>query len=196
MSQKEFEKKWYAIHAYSGHENKVKLKLEKRIQNLNLEHKVFRIAVPEEEKTEFKDGKAKQITNTLFPGYVLIEIEVEKETGEKGIGYKVDSEVWYVIRNTPGVTGFVGIGSTPSPLDKEDVTRLLGKMGVEAKSEIPKVDLDIEVGDVCEIKEGAFKGSTGEVSSIDFEHRKLKVMVDLFGRMTPVEIDFNGVEKK
>ncbi len=192
MIQKRLEKKWYAIHTYSGYEKKVKTDLEKRVKNLNLDEKVFRIVVPEEEKIEIKRGKPKKVFRKMFPGYVLVEMEVLKEEGTEGIGYCVDSEVWYVIRNTAGVTGFVGIGSDPSPLEEKEISHLLG----ETAKVDGKIELGFVVGDKVEIKEGAFEGRIGEVSEIDFEQQHVKVMVDLFGRMTPVEVRFDGVIKK
>lgn len=192
MIQKKLEKKWYAIHTYSGYEKKVKTDLEKRVKSLNLDQKVFSVVVPEEEKIEIKRGKPKKVFRKLFPGYVLVEMEVLKEEGAEGIGYCVDSEVWYVIRNTAGVTGFVGIGSDPSPLEEKEIARLLGKAAVTNS----EVDLGFVVGDKVEIKEGAFEERIGEVSEIDFEQQHVKVMVDLFGRMTPVEVRFDGVVKK
>ncbi|OQY10812.1 MAG: transcription termination/antitermination factor NusG [Fusobacteriia bacterium 4572_132] len=192
MVQKKLEKKWYAIHTYSGYEKKVKTDLEKRVVNLGLDKKVFRIVVPEEEKIEIKRGKPKKVFRKLFPGYVLVEMEVLKEEGTEGIGYCVDSEVWYVIRNTAGVTGFVGIGSDPSPLEEREVSRLLGKKAIAAE----KMEVGFAIGDKVGIEEGAFEGRVGEVSEIDFEQQHVKVMVDLFGRMTPVEVKFKGVLKK
>ncbi len=187
-------KKWYIIHTYSGYEKKVKTDLEKRIETLKLKDKVFQIIVPEEETYELKRGKKKKVLKKLFPGYVMLEMEVEKEEGIEGIGYRVDSAAWYVIRNTAGVTGFVGIGSEPSPLEDEEAVLLLRKMGVAIDKTI-KIDLDYGVHDKVLIIEGAFENSQGEVSEIDYEHKRVKVMVDLFGRMTPIEVAFGGVEK-
>lgn len=187
-------KKWYIIHTYSGYEKKVCADLEKRIQTLSLTDRVFRIIVPEEEKIEIRRGKKKKVMKKLFPGYVMVEMAVEKEEGFDGIGYRVDSDAWYVIRNTAGVTGFVGVGSEPSPLEEDEVNNLLRRIGViEAKA--AKIDLGYDIGDQLLITEGAFEGSIGELSGIDEEHNKVKVMIDLFGRLTPVEVGFDAVEK-
>lgn len=199
MSQEDLiiEKRWYMIHTYSGYENKVKTDLEKRIESLNLSDRVFRVLVPEEEKYEIKRGKRKKVTKKLFPGYVMVEMNVKKEQTLDGIGYKVDDEAWYVIRNTAGVTGFVGIGTEPSPLEPEEARNLLAKMGIHVeRKKHEKIDLDFKIKDRVEIVGGAFEGSFGNVSSIDFEHSKVKVMIDLFGRMTPVEVEFDEVKKK
>lgn len=190
-----FVKKWYIIHTYSGYEKKVQADLEKRVENLQLTNTVFRIIVPEEEVVELRRGKKKKIMKKLFPGYVIVEMLVEKEEGIDGIGYRVDSEAWYVIRNTAGVTGFVGVGSEPSPLEDEEITSLLRRIGISSGDREARINLDYEVGENVKIIEGAFEGSVGKVSDIDFEHKKVKVMVELFGRLTPVEVHFEGVEK-
>lgn len=190
-----FIKKWYIIYTYSGYEKKVQADLEKRIENLQLTDTVFRIIVPEEEVVEVKRGKKKKVMKKLFPGYVMVEMLVEKEEGVDGIGYRVDSEAWYVIRNTAGVTGFVGVGSEPSPLEDEEIISLLRRIGLSSGMKELRVNLDYEIGENVKITEGAFEGSIGKVSDIDFEHRKVKVMVELFGRLTPVEVHFEGVEK-
>lgn len=190
-----FVTKWYIIHTYSGYEKKVKTDLEKRIENLELDDKVFRIVVPEEESVEMRRGKEKVVSKKLFPGYVVIEMMVEKEESLEGIGYKVDSEAWYVIRNTAGVTGFVGVGSEPIPLEDNEVSNLLKQMGVKEDVTTLNLELKYEIGDTVSISEGAFKGSEGKVTEIDLEHKKVKVMVELFGRLTPVETGVLEVEK-
>ena len=197
MSQDDvvIEKRWYMIHTYSGYEKKVKTDLEKRIESLNLVDRVFRVLVPEEETIELKKGKKKKVTRKLFPGYVMVEMNVKKEESLDGIGFKVDDEAWYVIRNTAGVTGFVGVGTEPSPLEPEEARSLLSKMGIHVEKKKEKINLSFSINDKVKIMQGAFAGSIGEVSSIDFEHSKAKVMIDLFGRMTPVEVDFDEVEK-
>jgi transcription termination/antitermination protein NusG len=192
------EKKWYMIHTYSSYEKKVKADLEKRIQTLELTDKVFRIVVPEEEIKEIKNGKEKIVFRKLFPGYVMIEMEAVREETNDGIWYSVDSDAWYVIRNTNGVTGFVGIGSDPIPMEDEEVTtilRFLGEEGEEKPEPKEEIVLDFEIGDMVELLEGGFVGSVGEVNNIDLEHGKVKIMIDMFGRMTPVEIGVNEVKK-
>ncbi len=196
--EKQLEKRWYIIHTYSGYEKKVKADLEKRIESLNLEDRVFRIVVPEEESVEMRRGKKKTVSRKLFPGYVMVEMLVEKEESNEGIGFRVDSEAWYVIRNTNGVTGFVGVGSEPTPLEDSEVRSLFRKIGLETGGEGEKelkIELDFKEGDLVELLEGGFAGNTGKVSEIDHEHKKVKVMLEMFGRMTPVEVSFDGVKK-
>ena len=196
--EKQLEKRWYIIHTYSGYEKKVKTDLEKRIESLNLEDRVFRIVVPEEESVEIRRGKKKTVSRKLFPGYVMVEMLVEKEESNEGIGFRVDSEAWYVIRNTNGVTGFVGVGSEPTPLEDSEVRSLFRKIGLETgedEEKEMKIELDFKEGDLVELLEGGFVGNTGKVSEIDYEHKKVKVMLEMFGRMTPVEVGFEGVKK-
>jgi len=196
--EKTIEKKWYMIHTYSSYEKKVKADLEKRIETLELTDKVFRIVVPEEEIKEVKNGKEKIVFRKLFPGYVMIEMEAVREETNDGIWYSVDSDAWYVIRNTNGVTGFVGIGSDPIPMEDEEVStilKFLGEEGEEKPEPKEEIILDFELGDMVELLEGGFVGSVGEVNSIDLEHGKVKIMIDMFGRMTPVEIGVNEVKK-
>ena len=196
--EKQLEKRWYIIHTYSGYEKKVKTDLEKRIESLNLEDRVFRIVVPEEESVEIRRGKKKTVSRKLFPGYVMVEMLVEKEESNEGIGFRVDSEAWYVIRNTNGVTGFVGVGSEPTPLEDSEVHSLFRKIGLETgedEEKEMKIELDFKEGDLVELLEGGFVGNTGKVSEIDYEHKKVKVMLEMFGRMTPVEVGFDGVKK-
>jgi transcriptional antiterminator NusG len=196
--ERTIEKKWYMIHTYSSYEKKVKADLEKRIQTLELTDKVFRIVVPEEEIKEIKNGKEKIVFRKLFPGYVMIEMEAVREETNDGIWYSVDSDAWYVIRNTNGVTGFVGIGSDPIPMEDEEVVtilRFLGEEGEEKPEPKEEIILDFVVGDMVELLEGGFVGSVGEVNNIDLEHGKVKIMIDMFGRMTPVEIGVNEVKK-
>ncbi|HAS80066.1 MAG TPA: transcription termination/antitermination factor NusG [Fusobacteriaceae bacterium] len=196
--ERTIEKKWYMIHTYSSYEKKVKADLEKRIQTLELTDKVFRIVVPEEEIKEVKNGKEKIVFRKLFPGYVMIEMEAVREETNDGIWYSVDSDAWYVIRNTNGVTGFVGIGSDPIPMEDEEVTtilRFLGEEGEEKPELKEEIIIDFKIGDMVELLEGGFAGSVGEVNNIDLEHGKVKIMIDMFGRMTPVEIGVNEVKR-
>ena len=193
MSDNNLVKKWYIIHTYSGYEKKVKTDLEKRIETLKLKDIVHRIIVPEEENIELKDGKKKKVVRKLFPGYVMLEMVVEKEENIESIGYRVDSDAWYVIRNTAGGTGFVGVGSEPTPLEEEEVESLFKKIGIEVEKKV-KYNLPYAVGDTVTVTEGAFSGSQGKISDINLESQKVKVMIELFGRLTPVEVDFDGVE--
>lgn len=200
MEGKTLEKKWYIIHTYSGYEKKVMTDLEKRIESLNLTEKVFNIIVPEEETVEMRRGKKKVIARKLFPGYVMVEMLVEKEVTNEGIGFRVDSDAWYVIRNTNGVTGFVGVGSEPTPMEDSEVQALFKKIGLklgpeEIQEKAEKIVLNFEVGDFVKIIDGGFADEEGKVANIDFEHKRVKVMIEMFGRMTPVEVGFDGVKK-
>ena len=192
-----YEKKWYIIHTYSGYEKKVATDLEKRIESLDLTDRVFRILVPEEEVLEEKCGKQVKVSRKLFPSYVMIEMLSVKEENELGLGYRVDSDAWYVIRNTNGVTGFVGIGSDPIPLSDEEASDLLAKIGidVDGSGHAPRIDIDFKVGEVVEVKGGSFDGQQGEIAEVDYEHGKVKVMLEVLGRLTPVEVEHTEITK-
>ena len=187
-----YEKKWYIIHTYSGYEKKVATDLEKRIESLNLTDRVFRILVPEEEVLEEKRGKIVKVPRKLFPSYVMVEMLSVREENELGLGYRVDSEAWYVIRNTNGVTGFVGIGSDPIPLSDEEAANLLSKIGLESAG---KVNIDFKIGENVVIKNDSFMNQEGEVVEIDHEHGKVTVLLEVFGRQTPVQVDHTEVSK-
>ena len=176
MSQKDYDMvpRWYVVHTYSGYENKVKTDLEKTVKNRELEEYFFDIIVPMEEQIEIKDGKKKTNIKKVFPGYVLIKMIVTEET-------------WYIVRNTRGVTGFVGSGTDPIPLTDEEIRN----MGFE---EVP-VNVDYEVNDSVQILNGAFKDFIGTVKEINKEKHKVKVLVSMFGRETPVELEFSQVQK-
>lgn len=190
-----YEKKWYIIHTYSGYEKKVATDLEKRIESLNLTDRVFRILVPEEEVLEEKRGKMVKVPRKLFPSYVMIEMLSVREENELGLGYRVDSDAWYVIRNTNGVTGFVGVGSDPIPLSDEEASDLLAKIGVEANENENRFNIDFKIGERVVVKKDSFYDQTGEISNIDYEHGRVTVMLEVFGRLTPVELEYNEVEK-
>ena len=190
-----YEKKWYIIHTYSGYEKKVATDLEKRIESLNLTDRVFRILVPEEEVLEEKRGKMVKVPRKLFPSYVMIEMLSVREENELGLGYRVDSDAWYVIRNTNGVTGFVGVGSDPIPLSDEEASDLLAKIGVETSGSESRFNIDFKEGDRVVVKKDSFYDQTGEISDIDYEHGRVTVMLEVFGRLTPVELEYNEVEK-
>ncbi|KML36722.1 transcription termination/antitermination protein NusG [Cytobacillus firmus] len=175
------EKNWYVVHTYSGYENKVKANLEKRVESMGMQDKIFRVVVPEEEETELKNGKKKVVKRKVFPGYVLVEIVMTDDS-------------WYVVRNTPGVTGFVGSagsGSKPTPLLPEEVTHILKHMGVEEA----RFDINFEIGETVKVNEGPFANFTGSIEDIDKDKAKIKVLVNMFGRDTPVELDFSQIEK-
>lgn len=180
----EAEKRWYVIHTYSGYENKVKANLESRVHSMGMEDAIFNIVVPMEDETEIKDGKSKTVKKKVFPGYALVEMIVNDRS-------------WYVVRNTPGVTGFVGSGTKPIPLTETEVKRILGAWTEDGEtSGSPAVfQIDVEIGEAVRIKSGAFENFEATVSEIDSEHGKLKVLVDMFGRETSVEIDCGQVEK-
>lgn len=172
------DKHWYVVHTYSGYENKVKANLERRVASMGMEGKIFRVFVPTEEEIEFKDGKKKINKKKVFPGYVLVEMVMSDDS-------------WYVVRNTPGVTGFVGSGSKPIPLAPEEVKAILKQLGFdEAK---PKVAFN--VGDVVRVISGPFENFNGEIEEVNVERGKLRVSISMFGRETPVELDFEQVEK-
>ena len=176
MSQKEnsLEPKWYVVHTYSGYENKVKTDLEKTIKNRELEDFFFSIVVPMEEQVEIKDGKRKTNLKKVFPGYVLIKMIVTEET-------------WYIVRNTRGVTGFVGSGTNPIPLTDAEIRN----MGFD---EVP-VNIDYDVSDTVQVVNGPLEGFVGTVQEINKEKQKVKVLVSMFGRETPVELEFAQVQK-
>ncbi len=179
---KTHEQKWYVVHTYSGYENKVKNNLLSKVKQMNMQEKIFQVLVPTEEEIEFKDGKKKTVQKKLYPGYVLVEMIMSDDS-------------WFVVRNTSGVTGFVGpVGSgvRPMPLPDEEVKVILRQMGLEAPA---KVTLDIDVGQVIKITKGPFEGFKGVVDEVSIEREKIKVLLTIFGRETPVELDFNQVEK-
>lgn len=174
----DIDKHWYVIHTYSGYENKVKANLERRVESMGMEDKIFRVFVPTEEEIEFKDGKKKINKKKVFPGYVLVEMVMSDDS-------------WYVVRNTPGVTGFVGSGTKPIPLEPEEVKTILKQLGFdEAK---PKVAFS--VGDVVRVISGPFENFDGRIEEVNVERGKLRVSISMFGRETPVELDFEQVEK-
>ena len=191
-----YEKKWYIIHTYSGYEKKVATDLEKRIQSLNLTDRVFRVLVPEEEVLEEKRGKMVKVPRKLFPSYVMIEMLSVKEENELGLGYRVDSDAWYVIRNTNGVTGFVGVGSDPIPLSDEEASELLAKVGIDTNEEQKTLyKIDFEIGDKVVVTKETFLDQEGEITDIDYEHGRVTGMLEVFGRLTPVELEYNEISK-
>ena len=176
------QKLWYVVNTYSGHESKVKEKLEMRINSMNMQDNIFRVIVPEQREVEVKDGVSKEKVRKMFPGYVLIEMVMS-------------DEAWFIVRNTPGVTGFVGshgAGSKPSPLLEEEMNQILG----DVETPVQRVELNVKVGDYVEIVEGAFSGLNGSIVEIDQEHQKLKVLLEMFGRETEAEIEFHQVKKQ
>jgi transcription termination/antitermination protein NusG len=172
------EKQWYVIHCYSGYENKVRHAIEQRIETMGMQDKIFDVVVPTEEEIEVHEGKRKTVERRVFPGYILVQM-------------KMDEDSWYVVRNTPGVTGFVGMGNEPTPLRPEEVNQIMRRMEQEA----PKVKVTFKPGQRVRIVDGPFNDFIGTVGDIDMEKAKVRVMVSFFGRETPVELDFLQVEK-
>lgn len=171
-------KQWYVIHTYSGYENKVKANLEKRIESMNMEEKIFRILVPMEDEIEIKDGKRKVTKRKVFPGYVLVEMIMTDDS-------------WYVVRNTPGVTGFVGSGSKPIPLTEGETKQIMRSMGVDE----PRVRLEYEVNERIRVRSGPFENFDGIIEDVYPDKGKVKVKISMFGRDTPVELEYSQVEK-
>ncbi|MEW5907803.1 MAG: transcription termination/antitermination protein NusG [Patescibacteria group bacterium] len=169
---------WYAVHTYAGYEDAVVRNLKQRIESLGMEDKIFNVLVPKEKKIKIKTGKRVVVEEKIYPGYVLVEMTVTDDS-------------WYVVRNTPRVTGFVGSGTTPVPLSKEEIDNLFQRMGVKE----PKYKMDFHTGDIVKITDGAFKDFEGKISDVDEERGKIKVLVSIFGRETPVELDFLQVKK-
>jgi transcriptional antiterminator NusG len=171
-------RQWYVVHCYSGYENKVKRNLEQRISSMGMEDFIFDVIVPTEEEIEVRDGKRRTYQRRVFPGYILVEMAMSDDS-------------WYVVRNTPGVTGFVGMGTKPTPLREEEVQRIIKRMEAEA----PKVKVTFKQGQKVRIVQGPFADFIGSVDDINMEKGKVRVMVSFFGRETPVELDFLQVEK-
>ena len=169
---------WYVIHCYSGYENKVRHNLEQRIETMGMKDRVFDVVVPTQEEIEVREGKRRTVERHIFPGYVLVNMLLSEES-------------WFVVRNTPGVTGFVGMGNLPTPLRPEEVAQILKRMEADA----PMVKVSFKVGERVRIVDGPFNAFRGVVSDIDMERTKVRVMVSFFGRETPVELDFLQVEK-
>ena len=172
------EKHWYVLHTYSGYEDSVALNLKQRIENLGMQDKIFDAIVPKEKKIKIRDGKRTTVEEKIFPGYVLVEMIVTDDS-------------WYVVRNTPNVTGFVGSGTIPTPVSEEEWNFLNKRMGTDE----PKFKVDFEVGELVQITDGPFKEYEGKISDIDQAKGKVKVMVTIFGRETPVELDFLQVKR-
>jgi len=172
------ERRWYVIHCYSGYENKVKHNLEQRIETMQMQDQIFQVVVPTEDEIEVRDGKRRVVERRIFPGYILVQM-------------KLTDDSWYVVRNTPGVTGFVGMGNVPTPLRPEEVQAITRRMEAEA----PKIKVTFKPGQKVRIIDGPFNEFIGVVDEIDMERAKVRVLVSFFGRETPVELDFLQVEK-
>lgn len=172
------DREWYVVHCYSGYENKVRHNLEQRIETMGMKDKIFDVVVPTEEEIEIKDGKRRTVERRVFPGYILVQMIMNEDS-------------WYVVRNTPGVTGFVGMGNEPTPLRPEEVSQIVKRMEAEA----PRIKVAYKTGQKVRIIDGPFNDFIGTVANIDMDRAKVRVMVSFFGRETPVELDFLQVEK-
>ncbi|MBU0707548.1 transcription termination/antitermination protein NusG [Patescibacteria group bacterium] len=171
-------RRWYVLHTYSGYEENVSRNLSQRIESMDMEDKIFNVLIPTEKKIKIRNGKRKVVTEKIFPGYVLVEMVVTDDS-------------WYVVRNTPNVTGFIGSGTTPTPIAESEVKSLQKRMGVEE----PKYKIDVSVNSAVRIIDGPFKDFEGKVNEIDEARGKVKVLVSMFGRETPVELDFLQIKK-
>jgi transcriptional antiterminator NusG len=169
---------WYVVHSYSGYENKVKQNLEQRIATMDMQDRIFQVVVPTEEEVEIRDGKKRTMRKRVFPGYILVHMIL-------------DDESWYVVRNTPGVTGFVGSGTRPIPLTEPEVSKILERM----EAEQPRIKVNFRLGETVRIVDGPFADFMAVVDEIRPDHGKVRVLVSFFGRETPVEMDFLQVEK-
>jgi transcriptional antiterminator NusG len=178
QEKREDQSAWYVVHCYSGYENKVRHNLEQRIETMGMKDKIFDVVVPTQEEIEVREGKRRTVERHIFPGYVLVNMVLTEES-------------WYVVRNTPGVTGFVGMGNNPTPLRPEEVAQIVKRMEADA----PTVKVTFKVGERIRIIDGPFNDFRGIVAEIDMERTKVRVMVSFFGRETPVELDFLQVEK-
>ncbi|MBE6161657.1 MAG: transcription termination/antitermination protein NusG [Firmicutes bacterium] len=177
----ENEKLWYVVNTYSGHESKVKEKLDAKIETMGMQDNIFRVIVPETTEVEMKNGQKKEKVKKMFPGYILVEMIMS-------------DEAWYIVRNTPGVTGFIGSsgkGAKPTPLPPQEIDRVLATMGMSRIN----IESEINVGDSVKIVDGPFKGMAGKVDSVDLENNRLNVLIDLFGQETPVEVEIYQVNK-
>lgn len=169
---------WYAIHTYSGYEEKVAESIQQRVESVDMADKIFGVLVPKEKQIEIKNGKRKIVEKKIFQGYVLVEM-------------KMTEDAWFILRNTPGVTGFVGTGTDPTPVSDAEIAKIKKRMGVED----PKHHIDYQIGEVVNITDGPFKGFDGAINEIDTQKGKIKVLVSMFGRETPVELDALQVKK-
>ncbi|HAO81355.1 MAG: Transcription antitermination protein nusG [Parcubacteria group bacterium GW2011_GWD2_43_10] len=171
-------KRWYAIHTYSGYEENVSRNLKQRIESMDMSDKIFNVLIPTEKKIRIKNGKRKVIEEKIFPGYVLVEMVVTDDS-------------WYVVRNTPNVTGFIGTGTTPTPIDEAEIKELQKRMGIQE----PKYQIDVTPGTPVKIIDGPFKDFEGKVAEVDEARGKIKALVSMFGRETPVELDSLQIQK-
>ncbi len=172
------ERKWYVVHTYSGYENKVKANLEKRVESMNMEHQIFNVIIPEEDEIEYKGGQRKVTKRRIFPGYVLVDMILTDDS-------------WMTVRHTPGVIGFVGSGTKPIPLQKQEVDKILRHMGLIGGK--PKID--VQVGQHVRVKSGPFENFEGVVREVLAERGKIRVNISMFGRETPIELEYEQIDK-
>lgn len=172
------QKSWYVLHTYSGYEDNVARNLRQRTESMGMEDKIFNVLVPREKKIKIKNGKRRTVEERLFPGYVMVEMFVTDDS-------------WYVVRNTPNVTGFVGSGTVPTPVSEDEMKHLMERIGAEE----PKYTMDVKSGDAVKIIDGPFKDFDGKISEVNEAKGKIKVLVNMFGRETPIELDFLQVKK-
>lgn len=178
LQKQEGRRGWYVIHTYSGYEDQVAESLRQRAESFSMQDKIFNVTVPKEKQIEIKNGKRRTVEKRIFPGYVMVEMIVTDDS-------------WYVVRNTPNVTGFIGLGVQPTPIEPEEVTRIQKRMGVEE----PKYKIELQIDDLVKITDGPLKGFEGKVTDVDDDKGKIKVSVSMFGRETPVTLDFLQVKK-
>lgn len=171
-------RRWYVLHTYSGYEENVAQNLKQRIESMDMEDKIFQVLVPKEKKIKIQNGKRRVVEEKIFPGYVLVEMIVTDDS-------------WYAVRNTPNVTGFIGTGTVPTPISEEEIKGLQKRMGVEE----PKFKIDVSVDTPVRITDGPFKNLDGKVLDVDQERGKVKILISMFGRETPVELDFLQIKK-
>ena len=172
------ERKWYVVHTYSGYENKVKANLEKRVESMNMEHQIFNVIIPEEDEIEYKGGQKKVTKRRIFPGYVMVDMILSDDS-------------WMTVRHTPGVIGFVGSGTKPIPLQKQEVDKILRHMGLICGK--PKID--VQVGQHVRVKSGPFENFEGVVREVLAERGKIRVNISMFGRETPIELEYEQIDK-
>ncbi len=178
LSKQSGQRGWYVIHTNSGYEDQVCDSLLQRVESFGMQDKIFNVIVPKEKEIEIKNGKRRTVEKRIFPGYVMVEMIVTDES-------------WYVVRNTPNVTGFIGLGVRPTPMSPQEVDRIKKRMGVDE----PKYNIELATGDLVQIKDGALKGFEGKITEVDTDKGRVKVLVSMFGRETPVTLDFLQVVK-
>jgi len=179
VNENEKKGEWYVVHTYSGYENKIKVDLTKRVESMNMQNKIFQIIIPEEQEVEYKGGKKKITTKRVFPGYVIVNMIMDEDS-------------WYVVHHTPGVTGFVGSGTKPIPLQDDEINKILTQMGLMGKK--PRV-INIEIGESIRVNSGPFENFEGVVKEVLTDRGKIRVNISMFGRETPVELDYEQINK-